>query len=154
MEGYLSKDAMQEAQETCVWSLDGEDPLEEGMTTHSSSLAGEPPWTEEPGGPQSIGSQRVGYDWSNLAHMHAYVRNDQICGLEGQGWRYCGWGKRNKLQREKLEAIASDWGQDFTILAQDTDGGEGEEWRRKAYLGQIIRKCLWEAREREYDQGL
>lgn len=35
--------------------------------------------------------------------------------------------KRNKLQREKLEAIASDWGQDFTILAQDTDGREGEE---------------------------
>ena len=137
MEEYLSKDAMQEAQKTWVWSLDGEDPLE-----------------EEPGGSQSIGSQRVGYDWSDLARMYAYMRHDQICGLEGQGWRYCGWGKRNKLQREKLEAVASDWGQDFTILAQDTDGREGEEWRCKAYLGQIIRKCLWETREWAYDQGL
>ena len=41
-----------------------EDPLEEGMTTHSmdSPLPGEFPWTEEPGRLQSIGSQRVGHD--------------------------------------------------------------------------------------------
>ena len=42
-----------------VWSLDGDDPLEEGMATHSSTLAWRIPWTEEPGGLQSIGSQRV-----------------------------------------------------------------------------------------------
>ena len=46
-------------QETHVQSLDGEDPLEKGMTTHSSTLAWEILWTEEPGGLQSIGSQRV-----------------------------------------------------------------------------------------------
>ena len=40
-----------------------EDPLEEGMTTHSSILAWRIPWTEEPGRLQSIGSQRVGQDW-------------------------------------------------------------------------------------------
>ena len=45
-----------------VQSLGGEDPLEEGMTTHSSILAWRIPWTEEPGGLQSIGSQRVGLD--------------------------------------------------------------------------------------------
>ena len=39
-----------------------EDPLEKGMATHSSILAWEIPWTEEPGGLQSIGSQRVGHD--------------------------------------------------------------------------------------------
>ena len=39
-----------------------EDPLEEEMTTHSSVLAWEIPWTEEPGGLQSMGSQRVGHD--------------------------------------------------------------------------------------------
>ena len=50
-----------------VWSLGREDPLEEGMVTHSSILAWRIPWTEEPGGLQSIGSQRVGHDWSNLA---------------------------------------------------------------------------------------
>ena len=39
-----------------------EDPLEEVMATNSSILAWRIPWTEEPGGPQSIGSQRVGHD--------------------------------------------------------------------------------------------
>ena len=43
-------------------------PLEEGMATHSSLLAWDFPWTEEPGGLQSMGSQRVGQDWSDLAH--------------------------------------------------------------------------------------
>ena len=44
-----------------VQSLDQEDPLEKGMATHSSILAWEIPWTEEPGGLQSIGSPRVGH---------------------------------------------------------------------------------------------
>ena len=46
-------------QETRVQSLDREDPLEEDMATHSSILAWTIPWTEKPGGLQSIGSQRV-----------------------------------------------------------------------------------------------
>ena len=45
-----------------VQSLGQEDPLEEGMATHSSILAWEIPWTEEPGGLQSTGSRRVGHD--------------------------------------------------------------------------------------------
>ena len=45
-----------------VQSLGGEDPLEEGMTTHSSILAWRIPWTKEPGGLQSIELQRVGLD--------------------------------------------------------------------------------------------
>ena len=44
-------------QETRVQSLDQEDPLEKGMATHSSVLAWEIPWTEEPGGLQFVGSQ-------------------------------------------------------------------------------------------------
>ena len=43
--------------ETWVQSLGWEDPLEEGMTTHCSILAGESPWTKEPGGLQSMGWQ-------------------------------------------------------------------------------------------------
>ena len=46
------------------------DPLEEGKATHSSILAWRIPWTEEPGGLQSIGLHRVRYNWSNLVHMH------------------------------------------------------------------------------------
>ena len=45
-----------------VRSLGREDPLEEGMATHSSILAWRIPWTEEPGGLQSIESQRVRHD--------------------------------------------------------------------------------------------
>ena len=46
-----------------VLSLGGKDPLEEEMATHSSILAWRIPWTEEPGGLQSMGSQRVGHDF-------------------------------------------------------------------------------------------
>ena len=49
-------------QETYVLSLDWEDPLEKGMVTHSSILAWEIPWTEEPGGLQFMGSQSVRQD--------------------------------------------------------------------------------------------
>ena len=48
--------------ETQVQSLGQEDPLEKEMATHSSILAWRIPWTEEPGGLQSMGSQRVGHD--------------------------------------------------------------------------------------------
>ena len=51
-------------QETQVQSLGQEDPLEEGMATHSSILAWRIPWTEEPGGLQSLGLRRVGHDWA------------------------------------------------------------------------------------------
>ena len=49
-------------QETRVQTLGGEDPLEKGMATHSSILAWEIPWTEEPGWLQSMELQRVGHD--------------------------------------------------------------------------------------------
>ena len=49
-------------EETRVRSLGQEDPLEEEMATHSSILAWRIPWAEEPGGLQSMGSQRVGHD--------------------------------------------------------------------------------------------
>ena len=49
-------------QETWVRSLGQEDPLENGMATHSSILACKISWTEEPGGLYSMGSQRVGHD--------------------------------------------------------------------------------------------
>ena len=49
-------------QETQVQSLGWEDVLEEGMATHSSVLAWRTPWTEEPGGSQSMGLERGGHD--------------------------------------------------------------------------------------------
>ena len=49
-----------------------EDPLEEGMATHSSILAWRIPWTEEPGNLQSRGSKKVRHNWSDLASMHVW----------------------------------------------------------------------------------
>ena len=60
--------------ETQVWSLSWEDPLEKEMATHSSILAWRIPWTEEPGRPQSTGSQRVGHDWTTSLHfIYIYI---------------------------------------------------------------------------------
>ena len=54
--------------ETWVWYMGWEDPLRRAWQPTPVFLPGESPWTEEPGGLQSVGSQRVGHDWSNLAH--------------------------------------------------------------------------------------
>ena len=69
---------MQETQELWVWSLGGEDPLEEEMTICSSILAWRIPRTEEPGRLQSIGSQRGRRYCSYLACMHAHRENQSI----------------------------------------------------------------------------
>ena len=55
--------------ETRVWSLGQEDSLEKGMEIKSSIFFWETPWTEEPGGLQSIGLQRVGQDWVTNTHI-------------------------------------------------------------------------------------
>ena len=54
---------MQKTQEMGVLSLGQENPLKEDMVTHSSIPGWEIPWTEEPSGLPSMGSQRVGHDW-------------------------------------------------------------------------------------------
>ena len=66
--------------------LGWEDPLEKGMATYSSILAWRIPWTEEPGGLQSMGSQREGHNWATntFTHFHNgcslkfYEQNDII----------------------------------------------------------------------------
>ena len=63
-----------------VQSLRWEDSLEEGTATHSSILAWRIPWTEEPGGLQSMGLHRVGHDWSDLAGMHAHTGLSNVLG--------------------------------------------------------------------------
>ena len=70
---------LHEMQETQVQSLGWEDPLEKGMATHSSILAGRTSWTEQTGGLQFIGSQRVGHDW--LTHTHNVIIEGAFQGL-------------------------------------------------------------------------
>ena len=62
---------MHEMLETWVRTLNWEDPLEEGMETHSSILSWIVSWTEEPGGLRSMRSQRDGHSWSDLACTHS-----------------------------------------------------------------------------------
>ena len=62
-------------EKTWIRPLGGEDPLEKEMTTHSSILAWEIQWTEEPSGLQSMGSQRVRH---NLVTEHAHNSNNNI----------------------------------------------------------------------------
>ena len=60
-------------QKTQVWSLGQEDPLEKEMASHFSVLAWRIPWTEEPGGLQSLESQRVRHNWAKNTHKILYV---------------------------------------------------------------------------------
>ena len=60
-----------EIEETWVWPLGQEDSLEKGMAPHSSTLAWRIPWTEEPGGLQSMGLQRVRHYWATIGHNWA-----------------------------------------------------------------------------------
>ena len=74
-------------QEMQVWSLIQEDPLEEGMATHSSILVWGIQWTEEPNGLQSMGSQRVEH---NLATKQQWGQNGKGL-LKGLCWEFPGW---------------------------------------------------------------
>ena len=81
--------------DTWVPFLGGEDPLEKGMATHSSILAWRIPWTEKPGGLQSIGSQKVGHDWAtNIINNHhmTWLNECSMSSLQVRtqgGWMTC-----------------------------------------------------------------
>ena len=66
---------MQEMQETWVRSLSWEDPLKKEMATHSSIHAWRFPWTEEPGGVQFMGWQRVWHDWATNTHSLRFLQS-------------------------------------------------------------------------------
>ena len=70
--------AMRELQERQDRFPGQEDPLEAGMAPHPSILAWRIPWTEEPGGLQSTGSQRVRHSGSDLAYTHT-LENVRLC---------------------------------------------------------------------------
>ena len=105
---------MQETQETRIQSMGWEDPLEEGTATHSSTLAWRISWTEETGRLQSIGSQRVGYDWSDLEeHINTQI---QLCNsskhkTEKENYENAHSNQiiQNQWYRENLNRIHVQW---------------------------------------------
>ena len=84
---------MQETEETQVWSLGREDPVEKEMATCFSILAWEIIWTKEPGRLQSMGSQRLGHNWATEhthTHTHTQAQSRQRASL---------WGEKQKHRR-------------------------------------------------------
>ena len=88
-------------QETQVWSLGQEDPLEKEVATHSRILAWRIPWSEEPGRLQSTGLQRVGHDWATSLSLSIDILQRVLKDTDGQSdekiskgsFRVCGvWG--------------------------------------------------------------
>ena len=69
-----------------VWSLDREDLLEKEMAIHSSTLAWEIPWTQEPGGLQSMGSQTVRHDWVISVYTRDGVRKEPWASMDSLPW--------------------------------------------------------------------
>ena len=88
---------MQEMLEMQVWSLDWEDPLEEEMAPHCSILAWRIHWTTEPGRLSSIGLQRVGHDWSNLAAARKEKRFSDMFPL------LCTWALRTYWLTKRMK---------------------------------------------------
>ena len=90
--------------ETQVQSLGWEVPLEKEIATHSSILAWEILWTEEPGGLQTMGSQRAGHDWvTNTCLLWEKYQQPQIC-----RW-YHSNGRKQRGTKEPLEGERGQW---------------------------------------------
>ena len=91
------------------------EPLEEGMATHSSILARRIPWTEEPGGLQSIGLHRGGHDWSDFTSMYT-PRN----------WNYLFW-KRRKARSDLIVEYCSRLRR-WMKIGKEARVGDSDSW--------------------------
>ena len=78
MAQWVKLSAIQETQETLVWSLGWEDPLEEGMATHSSILSWRNPWTEEPRRLKSMVFKRVRHNLASNTQRHTYIHTHLV----------------------------------------------------------------------------
>ena len=101
-------------QETQVRSLGREDPLEKEMATHSSVLAGRIPWTEEPGGLQSTGSQRVGNDWATNTSTLSRSSMSNCSADQLSSVPRGTWSKRNRAGTWTQKALAAESGSSHT----------------------------------------
>ena len=118
-------------QEMRVWSLIQEDPLEEGIATHSSILVWGIQWTEEPVGLQSMGSQRVEH---NLATKQQWGQNGKGL-LKGLCWEFPGWPVvKTPGFHSRGQGLNPDW---ETKIPHATWHGQKKKRKKKAYI-----KCL------------
>ena len=137
-------------QGTQVGSLGWEDLLEKRMVTHSSILAWRIPWTEEPGGLQSMGSQEVGHNWMTNTRCSTQDVRRTGRGKRRQGW---GWGEGGGMPSTGAARIGvgvrgcgncclnSNWG-NWSSLVQRRSLGAGSIVVSFKYLG----SCSWQKR--------
>ena len=102
---------LREMQETQIWSLSWEHHLEGSMATHCSILAWRIPWTEEPGGVQSVGSQRAGHllsDFTFTCHFHA-LEKEVATHSSVLAWRIPGPAEPGGLPSMGSHRVGHDW---------------------------------------------
>ena len=150
---------MQEMQETQVQSLGWEDALEKEMAPHSSILAWKIPWTEEPGGLQPMGSQRVRHD---SAHTHTEGPFQSLSpGSSGLSQKWESWCGQRTLTPDLFQIpsilfllnpfltkssptmdiiLNNDLGPSKIYILGESRGGEREEGRESKKF--IIKGCL------------
>ena len=79
--------------------------LEKEMANHSSVLAWRIPWTEEPGGPWAMGSQRVGHNWSGWAFTHELIFSEELIYSSSREWKKASFRSINFLCLECFKKI-------------------------------------------------
>ena len=95
--------------ETWVQFLGWEDPLEKRMAIHSSILAWRIPWTEEPSGLQSTGSQRVRHNWAPNTSLHFIVEKKMATHSSLLAWRTPGMGEPGGLPSMGSHRVGHNW---------------------------------------------
>ena len=115
-------------QEIRIWSLGGEDPLEEEIAPHSSTVAWKIPWAEEPGRLQSMGLRRVGHDWATSLSLFTFLhwrRKWQPTPVflpgDSQGWVSlvsCHLWGRTELDMTKRLSTIPEWSSGFPYFLQ------------------------------------
>ena len=116
------------------------------MATHSSILAWKIPWTEEPGGLQSMGSQKVKHDWSNLA-LSIWVGPDKVEEEGGREILGCKirqkkWGTRRTWLTLNTKMPKSQEMGISVLQPQGIEFSQQPEWARKWTFPQSLQKAL------------
>ena len=119
-------------QESWVWSLGQEDSLEKEMATHSSIFPWKIPWTEEPGGLQSMGSQGVGHDWAT----------EHMCFLSKSKLNIKNSQKNEPLQEMRTGKLAG-WGRSLHVLKAWRNFTSPSALKREIYSSKDIQYEHW-----------
>ena len=97
--------------------------LEKAMVPHSSTLAWKIPWTEEPGGLQSMGSRRVGYNWATSLTFHSHALEKEMAAHSSVlAWRIPGMGEPGGLPSVGSYRVGHNWSDLAAAAADPIDG--------------------------------